>query len=93
MKTRYTNGLGIVILMTIMAVTPLIPHAAMSAPEPHWVWDQDGKVHDANGNYRTMTEEEANDFFGISKVVPKFAVASASGSGSGEGAGGDSGGK
>jgi hypothetical protein len=85
-KTRYTNGLGIVILMTIMAVTPLIPHAAMSAAEPHWVWDEDGKVSDSNGVYRTLSEDEACAMYGLcKKVQPRYASSSSGDSGPGAG--------
>lgn len=58
MPRHYHNGLGIGILVVIMSVTPLIP-AAVSAPQPQWVWDANGKVHDASGQYRSLTDEEA----------------------------------
>jgi len=66
MPRRYINGLGIAIIASVMAVTPLVP-VAMSAPTPKWVWDSEGKVHDASGMYRSMTDEEACTQLGLCK--------------------------
>jgi len=50
-KQRYHNGLGYLILSGIIAVTPLVPKVAMSAPVADWQWDENGRVYDASGNY------------------------------------------
>ena len=50
MPRNFNNGLGVAILVAIMAVTPLIP-AAVSSPPPQWVWDADGRVTDATGQF------------------------------------------
>lgn len=50
MPKSYSNGLGIVALAIIVAATPLVP-AAASSPLPQWVWDADGRVTDASGQY------------------------------------------
>lgn len=74
---RLNNGLGIVILVTIMAVTPLVP-AAVSAPQPLWVWDADGRVHDTSGLYRSISDEEACLLYGFCKELKKESVATES---------------
>ena len=56
MLKRYTNGLGIAFVSAIMAVTPLIP-AAVSAPAPVWVWDEQGRVSDSSGQFVRVEEE------------------------------------
>jgi hypothetical protein len=96
-KRHFSNGLGVMLLVIIMGLTPLIP-AAVSAPEPKWVWDDEGKVHDANSNYRTLTDEEACAMYGFCREIhPRFAVSSglagADGPGDLAGLGGDSGGR
>jgi len=66
MLKRFNNGLGIVILVAVMAVTPLVP-AAVSAPAPDWKWDSQGRVYDASGNYRSLSDEEACRMYGMCK--------------------------
>lgn len=68
MQRRDNNGLGILILVVIMAVTPLVP-AAVSATSPQWVWDSDGKVSDASGQFRSLTDQEACVLYGLCKEI------------------------
>jgi hypothetical protein len=68
MPRHYSNGLGIAVVSAILAVTPLVP-VAVSAPQPEWYWDSEGKVHDASGMYRTMTDDEACTQLGLCKGI------------------------
>lgn len=89
MRRSVNNGLGAIALSAIMAVTPLVPAAVSSSP-PQWVWDEDGRVHDATGQYRPLTEEEACEMYGFCRNIKiKFASASSS-SGDSEGSDGPS---
>lgn len=85
MQRRVNNGLGIMMLVTIMAVTPLVP-AAVSATPPQWVWNEKGEVHDATGQFRRLTAEEACALYGLcSRMLVMASAASAGPTGSGEG--------
>jgi hypothetical protein len=66
---RVSNALGVLILIGIMAFTPLIPQVGMSAQPPQWVWDEDGHVHDATGQFRSLTDAEVAAQFGVSHPV------------------------
>jgi hypothetical protein len=92
MHERYMNAIGVLILVGIMTVTPLVPYA-VSAPPPQWVWDEEGRVSDATGQYRSMTDEEIFEAFGVwpKKAIEYRSVAS-SGSADGSGGGGNDGG-
>lgn len=61
---RVNNGL-VVLLMALVAVLPMrFPSAAGSAAaSPDWKWDSQGRVHDASGQYRVLTREEACKLF------------------------------
>jgi hypothetical protein len=86
------NGLGIFALVAIMAVTPLVP-AAMSTNPPQWVWNEKGEVHDATGQFRRLTAEEACLLYNLCPqvVIASAAVASVGSTGS-DGEGPDGGG-
>jgi len=78
------NGLGIFVLVAIMAVTPLVP-AAMSTNPPQWVWNEKGEVHDASGQFQRLTAEEACQLYNLCPqvVIASVAVASVGPAGSG----------
>jgi len=84
MHRRANNGLGIALLVAIMAVTPLIP-AAMSVNPPQWTWDAHGRVSDATGQFRSLTEQEACEMYDFCRQPqPPITVAE-----QGPGSGGD----
>jgi len=68
------------ILVFIMGITPLIP-AAVSAKSPQWVWDSQGKVHDATGQYRRLSDEEACLIYNLCPAVVALGILGSAGSG------------
>lgn len=90
MHRRANNGLGIALLVAIMAVTPLVP-AAMSVNPPQWTWDAEGRVSDASGQFRSLTEQEACEMYDICRR-PQISVTVADQGASGSGGEGPDGG-
>jgi hypothetical protein len=57
------------------------------------VWDENGKVSDATGQYRSMTDEEIQAAFGVTpKKAVEYRMVIGSDSASGSGGGGNDGG-
>lgn len=88
---RVNNGPGrkLVYLMLILLLCILISFtlmtfpAAGSAPPPQWVWDDEGRVTDATGQYRRLTDEEACEMYDLCPKKRSVSTATASvGSGS-----------
>jgi hypothetical protein len=97
---RVNNELGVLILVVVMALTPLVPYAVGNAAAnspPIWMWTPDGKVYDASGQYVTISDEELFRIMGWEwKPKPRFfepdGASLSSNSGGGDGAGSGNGG-
>ena len=87
---RVNNGPGrkLVYLMLILLLCILISFtlmtfpAAGSAPPPQWVWDDEGRVTDATGQYRRLTDEEACEMYDLCPQVIIMLATAGIGSGS-----------
>jgi len=97
MQRRAKNRLVILLVIAIAVITAItlmgFP-AAGSATPPQWVWDEQGRVTDATGQYVRLTDEEACEMYDL---CPEMAIGIAlasvgSGSTGSDGAGPDGGG-
>lgn len=98
-KNGQGKGLAYLVLIIFLSIaigaTLMTFPAAGSAPPPQWVWDEEGQVTDATGQYRRLTDEEACEMYDLCpQHKSRSSVASAdSGSSSGsEGGPSDGGG-
>lgn len=84
-----SNGLAIVLVILVALIPMRFPAAGSAAASPEWKWDAEGRVHDATGQYRSMTEEEVCREFGWCREIVRPASLATLGS---EGVAGDGGG-